>query len=331
MFARLIYLFLVFSLALPVMAEDIVLTNGRAFHAVIKETKTNEFVVDLSGVLITYKFSEIELINNKTVSEFLAAQQACSPANIKKLYNQGLDFAAKGDFEQARNVWLNAVKNNTKNLDFDFAALLELLDLADSERKRTAARHFFTGLELFAQTQDYSRALDQFKMVINYQPDWGISYYYLGLVYNALKKYRDAIEVFTQAARSLKQKPELYYQLGEAYYLSQQYKSALSAYAKAVELNSSFELAFLKLGLCYANLKQPQHALYYYTNVIRINPDNPLAYFQLGEAYYLLKNYNFAHEQFTVAKQLYRVLNDSAMIERIDRYLELILVNPGQD
>ncbi len=154
-------------------------------------------------------------------------------------------------------------------------------------------------------------------------------WFYLGLAYGDLGRYKEAIEAYKQAIRISPDLVEAYNNLGIAYAKSGMYKEAIESHKQAIRINPDYAVAHYSLGLDYDNLGMYKEAIESYKQAIRINSDYAVAHYSLGIAYSSLDMYKEAIESF---KQAIRINPDyadahnnlGATYSRLDMYKEAI-------
>lgn len=144
---------------------------------------------------------------------------------------------APGDVELVHSLAFEyAEAKNPKAL-----ALSDSLIAADTEKSH-AEPFYFKGV-YYSNTGNYTEAIKQFDQAITTNHNFINAYINKGIIYYDQKKYREAIEIFSLAARVFPDEPGPYYWLGktqEAYGMKEE---ARLNYQRACGLDKSFKLA----------------------------------------------------------------------------------------
>jgi tetratricopeptide (TPR) repeat protein len=155
----------------------------------------------------------------------------------------------------------------------------------------------------------YPEAMEDFSQAIRIKPDYAEAYTNLGTVYARLGRYQEAIDVHKQA---IKFKPGLamaHYNLGNAYAKLGRGTEAIEAYKQAIKIQPDDAVAHYNLGnACYALGRYPE-AINVFEQAIRIKPDYAEAYYNLGITYYALRRFTEAIDAY---KQAIRIKPDYA-------------------
>jgi tetratricopeptide (TPR) repeat protein len=127
---------------------------------------------------------------------------------------------------------------------------------------------------------------------------------YLGVAYDDLNRYNDAIEAYRQAIHINPEAADAWYFLGVAYYDLKRYNDAIEAYRQAMRINPEDADAWTSLGAAYDELKRYNDAIEAYRQSMRINPEDADVWYNLGNVYRQLKRYNDAIEAYRQAIRL---------------------------
>jgi len=131
----------------------------------------------------------------------------------------------------------------------------------------------------------------------------------LGVAYDHLGRYQEAIESYTQAIRSKPNYSEAHCNLGVAYDVIGRHQNAVESYKQAIKIKPNYAKAHYNLGVAYSRLGRYQDAIESHKQAIRIKPDDAEAHYNLGVAYSRLGRYQDAIESY---KQAIKIKPDDA-------------------
>lgn len=112
-----------------------------------------------------------------------------------------------------------------------------------AQAKCNLASMYFTGR---GENKDVNKAQDILNESIEENPEYYHSYYVLGVMYNLLQKYDEAIDIMQQnidKAKSNEDKSDQYYTLGLSYEGKKDYIKAKEYYEQSIEANPNNEVA----------------------------------------------------------------------------------------
>ena len=117
-----------------------------------------------------------------------------------------------------------------------------------------------------------------------YFPEDADLFYNLGIVYEKLKKFEQARDVYKKAVE-LSPQEDFYYNLGEVHVDLKEWDEAEKCFKKVLETDPNDGNSFFNLGLCYYNREEKNKALDAFQKAVSINPKDVYAYFYLGYIY----------------------------------------------
>jgi len=98
----------------------------------------------------------------------------------------------------------------------------------------------------------------------------------LALMYDELKNYTKAIEVFETAAALQPENPEVWSHMGNTYYAQREYPKAMDLYRKALTLQAEAPHALYSMGVAFADAGLFREAVNYWKRVAKVEPDTEL-------------------------------------------------------
>jgi hypothetical protein len=107
----------------------------------------------------------------------------------------------------------------------------------------------------------------------------------LGVAYEKLGRYREAIEAFLEALRLKPDYALAFYNLGVAYGEMGRQQEAIEAFRKALRLDPDDADAWIDLGFAYGEMGRQQKAIEAYRQALRLKPDDKDSWYNLALAY----------------------------------------------
>jgi len=129
-------------------------------------------------------------------------------------------------------------------------------------------------------------------------------YYTIGLLFNFLGNFNDAVSDFLKVISIDSNFYDAYSKLGYAYEKIGNYKKALKFYFKAIKFKDykNKSEVYNNIGEIYCNiLKKYKKALKYHKKAIKIDPECSRCYFNAGITFFNQRNYKEAIKYFSIA------------------------------
>ena len=159
-------------------------------------------------------------------------------------------------------------KNPEKSIEQAFELAQNVLERGDSD----AGAHFLIGYA-YSQKGMFDKAISELEIARDLFPNNAEINAGLGMVFNAVGRPEEAIQVLKKALRLNPIPPSWYLtNLGGAYRLTGAHQKAVREYKKAIQLQSDNMFAHLYLALCYVDLGREADARAEAAEVLRINP-----------------------------------------------------------
>ena len=133
--------------------------------------------------------------------------------------------------------------------------------------------------------QDYLAAAEQYKLILELQPEWALIHQSLGVTYHLAKRFPQAIEQLQQAVRLDDQLWGAFLFLGMDYYQTHQFELAASALEKSLTLNPQVVETRRWLGLSHAALRRYEEAIGHLVHVTTLKAGDDEALFHLARIY----------------------------------------------
>jgi tetratricopeptide (TPR) repeat protein len=156
----------------------------------------------------------------------------------------------------------------------------------------------------------YDRTISHFEKAIEYDPNLGEAYFWLGNVYETKgavlagsqaseSSYDKAIECFKKAASLNAYNGRSYIELGMLYRAEKHYSEAIASFEDAIKYNPSDDYPYLELGAIYLAVGKIDDSIRNTTIAIRMKPEKGSSlYYNLGAAYEQQGDYKQAIEAY---------------------------------
>ncbi len=189
-----------------------------------------------------------------------------------------------------------------------FIFLSELFTLSFAEEKKETD---FSKAMSYFNKREYKKAIPFFKKAIENNENPCDAYFYLGLSYINLKKYKNAYNISSDfislCNERLDKNPEdfkAHYYLGYIYELRSfvpginEYEKAILHFTKASEIEPKNLLPVEHIAFCYLQMKKYEKALEYLTKAEKMYSDNLWVLYHKGYCYFMIKDKENAKAYF---------------------------------
>jgi len=202
---------------------------------------------------------------------------------------------------------------------------MEYLLKAQKINKHMPDIYFIKGL-IYKETFDTVRAIDNFQITVDKEPDHYEAYMMLGSLYSK-QKNNLAIDYFNNAKRLVPQSIEAYYMSGMHYQGMQNYDSALVEYENIINnIDSTYYPAHFNAG--YINMQylgNYEKATGYFSGAINYNKQYAEAFHNRGYCYEKLNEFEKARKDYKKAMEI--IPNYQLSIDGLNRIDERLLKN----
>jgi tetratricopeptide (TPR) repeat protein len=201
---------------------------------------------------------------------FLTADLGIGQKNAEQIYEKGVEYAAQGNFHEAKEKFEKALKVDPY-YEPSKRALKVIEDAFDQKLKSAAAIHLFKGIS-YGENEQWDESITEFNNIIKITSRYAYAYYCRGIAYAKGKG---------------------------------QYDKAISDYTKAIKIAPGFAVAYYNRGLAYARGKgQYDKAIFNFTKAIKLNPDDAYTFYFRGYSYVKKGQHDKAISDFTKAIEL---------------------------
>jgi WD40 repeat protein/tetratricopeptide (TPR) repeat protein len=163
---------------------------------------------------------------------------------------------------------------------------------ADIEAQYAAMDHLISGWAYF-QGARYQEAIQEFELVIEYDPAWAEGYVWRGIAYSMNGQNELALADFEQAVELDDNDPILYAGwVGYSLIQLGRYREALENTTYSIELNPYYIIGYGNRGWAYESMGMFEEALADYTRAIELNPADSLYYSTRKDIHDIFESYS---------------------------------------
>lgn len=159
-------------------------------------------------------------------------------------------------------------------------------------------------------TENWTGMRDWCQQWTQAQPENGTAWFGLGISYNKLQRYTDAIEALREGLRINPQNAWAWASVAATYSFLKKDTEAIEAYRQSLRINPQDALVWFGLGLAYNRHRRHTEAIEAFREGLRINPQHDGTWSNLGYAYAGLQRYTDAVEAF---RQSLRINSQDAL------------------
>ncbi len=223
--------------------------NGHNFSEILSKWKSKFFLA-----IKDTKGAKDELINlvSKYPDSYIGHKM------LAEIYEK------EGGMRKAIDEYVKAIDCKKNDYDSYYKVAYLLFELGQKDKSETMLRN------LLQKKPDYTEASILFGDILCEQ-----------------EKFKEAINVYTEALRYKPDDYDLYYNLGIAYTRLNDFQNAKICYEKAAEINHELYYAKYYLGQISLIYRDIETAEEYFTECLYSNELEPRAYFELSKIYML--------------------------------------------
>jgi len=208
------------------------------------------------------------------------------PGNLKssitdQLFQQGLSYHQKGQFNDALKVYYQILEINPKHFD-----ALQL-----------------TGT-VYLQCKNFTNSLNFFKAALKIKSNFVPALINYGNVLAELKNFNEALKSYDKAIRLEPNNASAYNNRGNILKDLHRLDEALKNYDIAIQLKPDYAEAYNNRGSVLNDLKRFDEAIKSLNHAIKLKPDNAQAFYNLGNAIQDTKQLDNALKNYDLAIQL---------------------------
>ena len=217
----------------------------------------------------------------------------------ERLLSKAKKLLKKGQFNEAREIYLNILKSFPKNLE----AKKALLNIDQIPQNNPSQNQLDEVMELFSNSQFDSAQMLVQKLIENF-PNDALLFNISGACLNEMGQIDLAINNFEKALLIKSDYTEVHYNLGVAFQKNFQIDKAIKHYEIAISLKHAYPTAHNNLGLIYLGRNQIESAVKSFEWAVAYSPEYAEGHNSLGAGLQELKKFEDAKQQFEKAISL---------------------------
>jgi tetratricopeptide (TPR) repeat protein len=170
---------------------------------------------------------------------------------------------------------------------------------------KTAAkdRFFEQGMKKY-ENKKYKEAVQLFTQSVRKNPKNHAAYLYLGRCHENMKKYNEAYQYYSQAIKTNSNYAEAYFERGKLLSGFKKFKQAENNFKQCLKIEPNNIKANYYLGHMFVRQKKYQQAVSYLSKTIKLNQQFPDAHYYLGVCFYNLNRRKQAKVSLSNASKL---------------------------
>ena len=217
----------------------------------------------------------------------------------ERLLSKAKKLLKKGQFNEAREIYLNILKSFPKNLE----AKKSLLIIDQMPQNKPSQNQLDEVMGFFSNSQ-FDRAQISVQQLIEDFPNDPLLFNISGACYSEMGQIDLAIDNFEKALFIKSDYTEVHYNLGVAFQKNSQIDKAIKHYEIAISLKHAYPTAHNNLGLIYLGRNQIEYAVKSFEWAVAYSPEYAEGHNSFGAGLQELKKFEDAKKQFEKAISL---------------------------
>ena len=246
------------------------------------------------------------------------------------------EFQELGDFERAIGIYLELIKEDSKNEDalIELGLTCELGNMYDRgiklinnfiDENPYSDFAWFSLANMNLNIDNNEEAIRAFEFAIVINDNFLEAHFNLGSTFMKVDRFDEAIASFKKSLIPEFQDPVTHNFIGHCYIVQEKNYEAISHFEQAIDFSPEYADGWLGMAVAYSNLEQYNESLLYIEKALKLNPKNH--YYQ-----YYLADVMFNLERFDEAEKIYKTVYESD-IENTGIYIDFaeVLIINGKD
>ena len=204
--------------------------------------------------------------------------------NTQKLLLKANKLLKKGEIKEARQVYLSILEVFPKNVQAH-NGLKELAKKVNKVNQINLSRAQLGPVINLINSGQIKKAIGAINPLIQKYPNAPILFNLLGICFNSISKFEDAIKMFAEATKINSNYAEAFYNLGSVQKKLGRFQEAIESYKRAIQITPNYLDAHNNLGNIYKDLGLLNDAIESYEWAISFGPKYAIAHINLASIY----------------------------------------------
>ena len=204
--------------------------------------------------------------------------------NTQKLLLKANKLLKNGEIKEARQVYLSILEVFPKNVQAH-NGLKELAKKVNKVNQINLSRAQHGPVINLINSGQIKKAIGAINPLIQKYPNAPILFNLLGICFNSISKFEDAIKMFAEATKINSNYAEAFYNLGSVQKKLGRFQEAIESYKRAIQITPNYLDAHNNLGNIYKDLGLLNDAIESYEWAISYGPKYAIAHINLASIY----------------------------------------------
>lgn len=281
-----------------------------------------EFIPDAN-----FEMSKLKMKAGEDLEAFDLLNQVIDsdPENDEALFNRGILFLVKKEFENAKNDFNRAILTNSNEYKYfyhrglseieleDYPSAIEDLTRVIQQAPKYENAYFYRGYAYYQEGLDpsfkhhkalFQKSLDDYNQCIKLNQRDDVAYFNRGEAHMRLHNYVEAIADFKKALKLNPSDLEAHYNKAMCNYLFGYEDLALTEFKQVLEMDSTYADALFQVALINYEFQNFNAALNNFNSLIQVEEAHADAYTYRGYTHLEMGNNKLACADWTIADEL---------------------------
>jgi len=204
--------------------------------------------------------------------------------NTQTLLLKAQKLVKKGEIKEARQIYLSILEAFPKNVQAH-NGLKELAKKVNKVNQINLSRAQLGPVINLINSGQIKKAIGAINPLIQKYPNAPILFNLLGICFNSISKFEDAIKMFAEATKINSNYAEAFYNLGSVQKKLGRFQEAIESYKRAIQITPNYLDAHNNLGNIYKDLGLLNDAIESYEWAISYGPKYAIAHINLASIY----------------------------------------------
>ena len=204
--------------------------------------------------------------------------------NTQTLLLKAQKLVKKGEIKEARQIYLSILEAFPKNVQAH-NGLKELAKKVNKVNQINLSKAQLGPVINLINSGQIKKAIGAINPLIQKYPNAPILFNLLGICFNSISKFEDAIKMFAEATKINSNYAEAFYNLGSVQKKLGRFQEAIESYKRAIQITPNYLDAHNNLGNIYKDLGLLNDAIESYEWAISYGPKYAIAHINLASIY----------------------------------------------